>query len=112
MEKPERSIIDQLLHPAGAYRRPSDVLEDRDLTIAEKRAILASWASDACTVEATPELRRSAAGPPVKFDEIMDALRALDEEALHRPDYGRVISRASRLRGLLRANREGRSPFA
>ena len=35
-----------------------DVVNDPDMTVQEKRAILASWASDACAVEAAPDLRR------------------------------------------------------
>ncbi len=73
--------IQSLLHPAQAFGHPSEVVSDPDLTLNEKRAILASWASDACAVEAAPELRRSAKGPPVRFEEIMDALRRLDREA-------------------------------
>ena len=38
--------IEALLHPAGAFAHPSDVVRDNDLTVNEKRAILASWASD------------------------------------------------------------------
>jgi len=49
--------FDQLLHPAQAFGHPSDVVNDPDLTLNEKRAILASWASDACAVEAAPGLR-------------------------------------------------------
>jgi hypothetical protein len=51
--------LDDLLHPAQAFGHPSEVVNDPDLTLNEKRAILASWASDACAVEAAPELRRS-----------------------------------------------------
>jgi hypothetical protein len=40
--------LDQLLHPAGAFGHPQEVVSDPDLTVNEKRAILASWASDAC----------------------------------------------------------------
>jgi hypothetical protein len=72
--------LDQLLHPAQAFSHPSDVVSDPDLTLNEKRAILASWASDACAVEAAPELRASPRGSPVPFDDIMDALRSLDRE--------------------------------
>ncbi len=72
--------LDNLLHPAQAFGHPSEVVNDPDLTLNEKRAILASWASDACAVEAAPELRRSPAGPVVRFDDIMDALRALDAQ--------------------------------
>lgn len=100
--KRDRFNLDELLHPARAFRQPSDVLDDPDLTTNEKRAILASWASDACAVEASPELRQPTDGPPVKFDDIMDALRALDKEAAARPDYGRFIDRARRVRELYR----------
>ena len=50
--------LDDLLRPAQAFEHPDDVVHDRDLTVNEKRAILASWASDACAVEALPALRR------------------------------------------------------
>jgi hypothetical protein len=73
--------LDELLHPARAFGHPSRVVEDPDLTLNEKRAILASWASDACAVEAAPALRATPGGEPVSFDDIMDALRALDHEA-------------------------------
>jgi hypothetical protein len=74
--------LDDLLHPAQAFEHPSDVVNDPDLTVNEKRAILASWASDACAVEAAP-LFRFAPGvkKPVSFDDVMEALRALDGQA-------------------------------
>jgi hypothetical protein len=49
--------LNDLLHPAQAFESPAAVLKDPDLTLNEKRAILASWASDACAVEAAPDLR-------------------------------------------------------
>jgi hypothetical protein len=68
-----------LLHPAQAFAHPRDVVDDPDLTRNEKRAILASWASDACAVEAAPALRQApGAQAPVTVDEILDALRVLD----------------------------------
>jgi hypothetical protein len=74
--------LDALLHPFQAFEHPSEVVNDPDLTLNEKRAILASWASDACAIEAVPTLRCLPGGKrPVHFDEVMDALRALDEEA-------------------------------
>lgn len=74
--------LNALLHPGSAFRTPRDVADDPDLTIGEKRAILASWASDACAVSSAPELRApSGARGTVSFDDIMDALKALDEEA-------------------------------
>ena len=52
--------LDDLLHPAQAFGHPSEVVSDPDLTLNEKRAILASWASDACAVEAAPRITFSA----------------------------------------------------
>ncbi len=73
--------LEDLLHPAQAFEHPLQVVNDPDLTLNEKRAILASWASDACAVEAAPALRQSANGKTVAFDDVMEALRLLDEEA-------------------------------
>ena len=103
--------LDKLLHPARAFRNPAQVVADRDLTLNEKRAILASWASDACAVEASPALRQPADGPPIPYDEIMDALRTLDGEAAKRPDYERFIDRARRIRDLYRPRANGRPSF-
>jgi hypothetical protein len=91
--------VDSLLHPAQAFAHPSDVVNDCDLTLSEKRAILASWASDACAVEANPALRRISGCAPVGFDDIVDALRTLDRQAAQRskpvPHYRRVLDRRS-----------------
>lgn len=76
-----RFDLDALLHPAKAFTHPMDVVRDTDLTLNEKRAVLASWASDACAVEAAPELRAPSEGQVVRWDDIMDALRSLDETA-------------------------------
>ena len=74
--------LDDLLHPARAFEHPRHVLADPDLTVNEKRAILASWASDACAVEAAPALRCAPGGrQPVSVDEILEALRDLDRQA-------------------------------
>lgn len=73
--------LDGVLRPADAFTHPGEVVCDPDLSINEKRALLASWASDACAVESLPELRRAPTGPTVTFDEIMDALKELDEQA-------------------------------
>ena len=61
--------LDDLLHPAQAFSHPSEVVNDPDLTLNEKRAILASWASDACAIEAAPALRPAVKGGHVRFDE-------------------------------------------
>jgi len=81
---PETSdpALDRLLTPGRFFKRPEDVLEDDTLDLQEKRAILSSWASDACTVESMPALRHPpGAEQPVSFDQIMDALCKLDTVA-------------------------------
>jgi hypothetical protein len=79
--------LDSLLHPAQAFEHPSHVVNDPDLTLNEKRAILASWASDACAIEAAPSLRRVPGGKsPVRFDDVMEALFALEKEARQKRD--------------------------
>jgi hypothetical protein len=68
-----------LFHPDTAFETPRDVLNHPDLTLAEKRAILASWASDATAIQSCPSMRVPAGlQKPVSIDEILDALRALD----------------------------------
>ena len=95
-EKRDIFDLDALLHPAKAFAHPMDVVRDEDLTLNEKRAILASWASDACAIEAAPDLRVNRSRSVVRWDDIMDALRTLDKETenyakpLH---YKRVLTR-------------------
>jgi hypothetical protein len=68
-----------LFHPNRRYDRPADVLVDPALSLDQRRAILSSWASDACAVECAPALRRPPfAAEPVSFGDIMDALLQLD----------------------------------
>ena len=98
----DRFDLDQLLHPARAFGHPSEVINDPDLTLNEKRAILSSWASDACAVEAAPELRSSSSGALVRFDDIMEALRTLDAQAnghRYRVRHRRGLLRRESLKG-------------
>jgi hypothetical protein len=93
-QKPRDYDLDSLLHPAQAFEHPSRVVSDPDLTLNEKRAILASWASDACAIEAAPALRETpGTGRLIRFDDIMDALRTLDQQASYcaPPRYRRVL---------------------
>jgi len=86
-----------LLHPAQAFEHPSHVVNDPDLTLNEKRAILASWASDACAPEAAPHLRCAPGGKqPVLFDDVMEALRTLDKQVNEKDSarYRRVLRRS------------------
>jgi hypothetical protein len=86
--------LDALLHPASAFAHPMDVVRDPDLTLNEKRAVLASWASDACALEAAPDLRVNTSGSVVRWDDIMHALRILDKDhGKPLPHYKRVLAR-------------------
>ena len=108
--KPFDPDLDDLLHPAQAFGHPKEVLADPDLTVNEKRAILASWASDACAVEAAPALRCAPGGRrAVTVDEILEALRTLDREAQARmAQTSQVRRRVRGLSGLLRSRRSPR----
>ncbi len=100
--------LDDLLHPARAFRHPSEVVNDPDLTLNEKRAILASWASDACALEAAPDLRETPSGT-VRFDDIMEALRGLDRQANDgAASVPRRLMRKRRFGGLLRSAKPDR----
>ena len=48
------------------------------LTLADKQAILASWASDASAIASCPALRAPALKAPVSIDAILEALCELD----------------------------------
>ena len=73
------TAMEQVLHPGRAYERPGQVVADSRISLAERRAILSSWASDACAVESNPLLRQPPCScEPVTFEEIMDALAELD----------------------------------
>jgi hypothetical protein len=105
--------LEALLHPAQAFAHPLDVVRDADLTLNEKRAILAAWASDACAVEAAPSLRCApGSGRPVQFDDIIDALQTLDRQASEQnhkpwPHYRRVLDR--RIPGVFGRKSQGRT---
>jgi len=64
--------------------QPDGILEDPDLTTAEKREILASWASDARAVVDAPALRQLDDGTLFDIDTILNALKQLDGEPVAR----------------------------
>ena len=76
--KPTNSKSTAFCTRHGPLHHPDDVVNDPDLSLREKRAILASWASDACSVEAQPDLREPWSGLRVRYDDVMDALQRLD----------------------------------
>ena len=60
------------------WSKPAQVLRNPALSTDEKRALLASWASDAHAVEDAPSLRRLEDGTVLHIDSILEALKALD----------------------------------
>jgi len=71
--------INALLHPGTLFDHPRDVVSHPSLSLSEKRAILASWASDASAIASCPALRApTGLKTPVTIDEILEALCELD----------------------------------
>lgn len=73
------------------YDSPYDVVSDPTLKKEQKRALLASWASDAAAVADCPYLRAPRdLRMPVPVGVILDALKAIDEgDAPSGPPGGR-----------------------
>lgn len=71
--------LNAILHPGTAFEHPRDVVSHPALSLSEKRAILASWASDASAIASCPSLRAvERLKAPLTIDEILEALFALD----------------------------------
>lgn len=78
---PEGTIVSHLLHPTSNFEHPKDVLRAALLSQQEKRAILASWASDQYAVESIPALRHyPGSSGAVTLADVMAALKSLDAE--------------------------------
>ena len=78
---PEGIIVSHLLHPTAHFEHPNDVLVATHLSEQEKRAILASWASDQYAVESIPALRHyPGSTSAVTLSDVMAALRSLDAD--------------------------------
>lgn len=73
--------------PGDVFRHPREVLAQPHLSREDKRAILASWASDACALEGAPGLRclTGSKAEPVSVDTVFAALATLDCEAIVLP---------------------------
>lgn len=70
-----------LLHPAMHFDHPKDVLAADHIGNDEKRAILASWASDISANRSAPALRLyPGTDKAVSYDEIIEALKTLDRD--------------------------------
>ncbi len=73
------AALERWLRPAVGFGHPRDVLKDPFLDLADKRAILASWASDASSVRDEPTQRWLLGTPePVPLADIREAIARLD----------------------------------
>jgi hypothetical protein len=73
------AALERWLRPAVGFEHPRDVLKDPILNESEKRAVLASWASDASSVREEPTLRWLLGTPePVPLADVREALVRLD----------------------------------
>src|ERR1700738_2142246 len=71
--------LQRWLRPAVGFDHPSDGLNDPLLDLDEKRAVLASWASDASSVRDEPTLRWLLGTPePVPLADVREAISRLD----------------------------------
>ena len=105
-----------LLHPVTVFDHPRDVVTDSTLSLYEKRAILASWASDATAIASCPSLRAPhGLKAPVHIDDIFrSALRAgwkRPAQSARREADAAAIGRAPR-RGLTMAEEKSCEPRA
>ena len=93
---------------SGHQTNPMAVIRDATMTTEEKRSVLASWASDERTVLNNPRLRRLDNGSIVKIDDVLAALKRLDQlsyrsnptgwdkqskQRKRRPSFGRLRRR-------------------
>ena len=70
---------DKIVDLHAVFESPCEIVSHPELCLAEKRAILASWASDASAMPSCPSLRApQELKAPVTIDQILEALCALD----------------------------------
>ncbi len=87
-----------LVAPGDVFRHPREVLTHPGLSHGERRAILASWASDASALEDAPSMRclTGSRAEPVSVDAVLAALGELDRKS--NPPTRAAPSRRSRRR--------------
>ena len=95
--RPDAASFEAAFGLAAGFVRPEEVAGDPRLTLAEKRAVLASWASDARAVPDAPALRQLGNGAVVRVGDVLRMLESLDE-ALEAGRPAPRPRRAARLR--------------
>jgi hypothetical protein len=108
LKAPAVDAFEAFVAPGDVFRHPREVLAYPNLSSAEKRAILASWASDARAVESCPTLRclPGCRAEPVQLHEVLAALQALDGDGPAQP-----ADKAPTLRPLHRWHRDLAPPL-
>ncbi|GEP09749.1 hypothetical protein [Methylobacterium gnaphalii] len=78
--------------PGDTFRHPRDVILHPTLSVAEKRAILAWWASDIHAVDSSPWLRclPGSASQAVPVGDVFAALAELDSDFIPEPADGSI----------------------
>jgi hypothetical protein len=61
------------------YYHPREIVADASLSVARRRALVAHWLSDWNAVRGVPGLRSTGTGVTASVDDLMAALRALDD---------------------------------
>jgi len=87
--------LNAFLHPGTAFEHPRDVVSHPALSLSEKRAILASWASDASAIASCPSLRApEGLKAPVTID-AGGALRGMKDRGILRAGNRCVCGRSN-----------------
>jgi hypothetical protein len=93
------------------WSKPAQVLRNPAMSKDEKRALLASWASDANAIADAPSLRRLGDGTVLHIDNILEALKALDgAEIIRRPARAFRVRRTEARRHFIPADDDDPPP--
>ncbi|MBR0793812.1 hypothetical protein JQ615_00240 [Bradyrhizobium jicamae] len=88
--------LNAIIHPGTVFEHPRYVVSHPSFSLFEKRAILASWASDASAIASCPSLRApEGLKAPISIDEIL-ALRGPRRMRM-REDLSSPSSRQNRI---------------
>lgn len=115
ISRPERAHSSVSPSRIAGFMHPDDVMATPRLTHAEKREVLASWASDIHAVPDAPTLRQLDNGAVVRVEDVLRALQCLNDDqnreqrppGLFWPLTGLRICFPNRLNSVLRGTWSG-----
>lgn len=81
ISRTELALPERSQRLAASFMHPDEVIGDPWLTRAEKRELLASWASDFRAVPDAPALRQLDNGAVMRVDDVLRALKTLHDSA-------------------------------